>query len=101
MATAVMQVAVVQISGSCVNAADSFASTRSSNIHAVASARVVRYWNGGSCGAVSRGSRVKKLCVSRSSTEKAAYAVQEVTDEDLAKQVQPDDIRILAAVRSR
>ena len=123
MATAVMQLALLPFYGARIarslNECDSFANPRSSNITAIDSPHGVKFRNGASCsskcvcrrdrscggyGDKRQGSRrisLKKLCVSRCSAEKAAYAVKEVTDEDLEKQVQPDDIRVLAAIRSR
>jgi len=97
-----MQVAVLPRA----NLHDSFAITRSLHID------VLRSRNGAFssgkrilCNGRKQWSRVinrKRLYVSRcSSGEKAAYAVKEVTDEDLEKEVQPSDVRVLAAIRSR
>ncbi|KAG0605056.1 hypothetical protein M758_9G028200 [Ceratodon purpureus] len=115
MATAVMQGAVLPLS-SATRAhfgrdSDCFASAHVSLNVTVAvvknctSKRLFSrdgIWNG--FGGKEEGSRrvsVKDLCVVRCGAEKAAYAVKEVTDEDLEKQVQPDDIRVLATIKSR
>ena len=106
-----VQVAVLPLPGARI--VNSFANTCSVDVTGIHSARAVKPRNGPSLssrglsrtgyGDKKQGSRrisMKKLYVSnRSSSEKAV--LKEATDEDFEKQVQPDDVRILAAIRSR
>lgn len=125
MATTVMQAVVLPAWGTLragvSNDNDSCGNTRSLYVIATDSPSALRLRNVSLCnskvitkcivrrdvtsniyGDKKQGSRLFSRKNSYSSgAEGAAYVVKEVTDEDLEKQVDPADIRVLAAIRSR